>query len=66
MQTLVYLVVHKAPTRWTMPIRRWREALNHFAIILDRRHPLRSGPELPQPHSQTRRHKSKHAGRILG
>src|SRR5262249_29615175 len=30
---LVYLAIHEASKRWTMPIRGWKAALNHFAIL---------------------------------
>lgn len=36
---LVYLAIHEASKKWTMPIRKWREALNHFAIIFENRLP---------------------------
>ena len=36
---LVYLAIHKAAKRWTMPIRGWKQALNHFAILFENRLP---------------------------
>lgn len=36
---LVYLAIHEASKRWTMPIRGWKEALNHFAILFEERLP---------------------------
>lgn len=30
---IVYMAIHQASRRWTMPIRHWKEALNHFAIM---------------------------------
>ena len=36
---LVYLAIHEASKKWTMPIRNWRGALNHFAIIFENRLP---------------------------
>jgi putative transposase len=36
---LVYLAIHEASKRWTMPIRGWKAALNHFAIVFDNRLP---------------------------
>jgi putative transposase len=36
---LVYLAIHEASKRWTMPIRGWKEALNHFAILFEDRLP---------------------------
>ena len=35
----VFLAIHEASKKWTMPIRKWREALNHFAIIFENRLP---------------------------
>jgi putative transposase len=34
---LVYLAIHEASKRWTMPIKGWKQALNHFAILFDNR-----------------------------
>ncbi len=36
---LIYMAIHKASKRWTMPIRKWKEALNHFAILFEGRMP---------------------------
>lgn len=36
---LIYMAIHEASKRWTMPIRRWKEALNHFAILFEDRMP---------------------------
>jgi putative transposase len=36
---LVYLAIHEASKKWTLPIPKWREALNHFAIIFEDRLP---------------------------
>jgi putative transposase len=36
---LVYLAIHEAAKRWTMPIRGWKQALNHFAIVFEDRLP---------------------------
>jgi len=36
---LVYLAIHEASKRWTMPIRGWKAALNHFAIMFENRLP---------------------------
>jgi putative transposase len=30
---IVYMAIHEAAKRWTMPIRHWKQALNHFAIM---------------------------------
>jgi transposase-like protein len=34
---LVYLAIHEASKRWTMPIKGWKAALNHFAIVFENR-----------------------------
>jgi putative transposase len=36
---LVYLAIHEASQRWTMPIHGWKAALNHFAIVFENRLP---------------------------
>jgi putative transposase len=36
---LVYLAIHEASKHWTMPIRGWKAALNHFAILFEDRMP---------------------------
>ena len=36
---LVYLAIHEASKRWTMPIKGWKAALNHFAIMFEDRLP---------------------------
>ena len=36
---LVYLAIHEASKRWTMPINGWKAALNHFAIVFENRLP---------------------------
>ena len=36
---LVYLAIHEASKRWTMPIVGWKAALNHFAILFEDRVP---------------------------
>jgi putative transposase len=35
----VYMAIHEASKKWTMPIRKWKEALNHFAIMFEGRMP---------------------------
>jgi transposase-like protein len=40
---VVYMAIHGASKKWTLPIRKWREALNHFAIIFEDRLPATSG-----------------------
>jgi transposase-like protein len=36
---LVYLAIHEASKKWTMPIVGWKAALNHFAIVFEDRLP---------------------------
>ena len=36
---LIYMAIHEASTKWTMPIPKWKEALNHFAIMFANRMP---------------------------
>lgn len=36
---LVYLAIHEASKKWTMPIVSWKGALNHFAIMFAERMP---------------------------
>jgi len=36
---LLYLALHNAAKKWTMPIRNWKAALNHFAILFGDRAP---------------------------
>ena len=36
---LIYMAIHEASKRWTMPIPKWKEALNHFAIMFAERMP---------------------------
>jgi transposase-like protein len=38
---LVYLAIHEASKRWTLPIKGWKAALNHFAILFEDRLPQR-------------------------
>ena len=40
---LVYMAIHEASKKWTLPIPKWREALNHFAIIFEDRLPNLEG-----------------------
>jgi transposase-like protein len=40
---LVYLAIHEASKKWTMPIVGWKAALNHFAIIFEGRMPTLCG-----------------------
>lgn len=36
---LVYMAIQEASKKWTMPIPKWKEALNHFAILFADRMP---------------------------
>jgi putative transposase len=36
---LIYMAIREASLRWTMPVRHWKEALNHFAIMFEDRLP---------------------------
>ena len=36
---LVYMAIHEASKRWTHPIKNWKAALNHFAILFEDRLP---------------------------
>ncbi len=36
---LIYMAIHEASKRWTMPIPHWKAALNHFAIMFEERMP---------------------------
>lgn len=36
---LIYLAIQEASKKWTMPIPKWKEALNHFAILFADRMP---------------------------
>jgi len=40
---LVYLAIHEASKKWTMPIVGWKAALNHFAILFEGRMPTSVG-----------------------
>jgi transposase-like protein len=40
---LVYLAIHEASRKWTMPIKCWKAALNHFAIVFEGRMPMWNG-----------------------
>jgi len=40
---LIYLAIHEASKKWTMPIVGWKAALNHFAILFEDRLPVRTG-----------------------
>lgn len=34
---ILYLALNNASKKWTMPIQRWKDAMNHFAIIFEHR-----------------------------
>jgi putative transposase len=36
---IVYMAIREAARKWTMPIRQWKQALNHFAILFEGRMP---------------------------
>jgi putative transposase len=36
---LIYMAIREESQRWTMPVRHWKEALNHFAIMFEGRLP---------------------------
>ena len=36
---IVFMAIREASRKWTMPIRKWKEALNHFAITFEGRMP---------------------------
>jgi putative transposase len=36
---IVYMAIHEASKKWTMPIHHWKQALNHFAILYEGRMP---------------------------
>ena len=36
---IVYMAIHEASQKWTMPIHHWKQALNHFAILFEGRMP---------------------------
>jgi putative transposase len=40
---LVYMAIREASRKWTMPIKNWKAALNHFAILFEGRMPKMNG-----------------------
>ena len=36
---IVYMAIHEAAKKWTMPIHHWKQALHHFAILYEGRMP---------------------------
>ena len=39
---IIYMAIHEASRRWTLPIKHWKAALNHFAILFEGRLPKTS------------------------
>ena len=39
---MIFMALHEASKKWTMPIPKWKEALNHFAILFEDRMPKNS------------------------
>jgi transposase-like protein len=39
---MVYMAIREASRKWTMPIKNWKAALNHFAILFEGRLPTES------------------------
>ena len=39
---LIFMAIHEASKKWTLPIPMWKEALNHFAIFFEDRMPKNS------------------------
>ncbi len=37
---ITFMAIHEASKKWTMPIRNWKAALNHFAILFEGRLPM--------------------------
>jgi transposase-like protein len=54
---LVYLAIHEAARRWTMPIVGWKAARNPFAIVFEDRlpHCSKNGPPNPIPTQLTQK-----------
>ena len=36
---LIYMAIREASKKWTMAVRHWKQALNHFAIMFEDRMP---------------------------
>jgi|GWRWMinimDraft_15_1066023.scaffolds.fasta_scaffold08009_1 putative transposase len=36
---IIYMAIHEASRKWTLPIHHWKDALNHFAILYENRLP---------------------------
>jgi transposase-like protein len=39
---ITFMAIREASKKWTMPIRNWKAALNHFAILYEDRLPTQS------------------------
>lgn len=39
---IMYMAIHEASRKWTLPIHHWKQALNHFAILFEGRMPEHS------------------------
>jgi transposase-like protein len=39
---IVYMAIREASRKWTLPIKHWKQALNHFAILFENRLPTPS------------------------
>jgi transposase-like protein len=39
---IIYMAIREASRKWTLPIKHWKQALNHFAILFEDRLPLPS------------------------
>jgi putative transposase len=39
---IVYMAIREASRKWTLPIKHWKQALNHFAILFENRLPTLS------------------------
>ena len=46
---IVYMAIREASKQWTMPIRHWKQALNHFAILFEDACPSRLANNVPCP-----------------
>lgn len=51
---IIYMAIHEASKKWTMPIRHWKQALNHFAILFEGRLPETHALRIPKPPSKSR------------
>lgn len=51
---IIYMAIHEASKKWTMPIHHWKQALNHFAILFEGRLPETHALQMPQTPSKSR------------